>query len=72
MGLVYASVDQYAEAVRELKEAARLEPDSGHVHYQLSLLYGRMGEDEDGALEGQKAAALGFDPRDRSASRLKP
>ena len=42
------------EAIGELQEAARLDPQSGEAHYQLGLAMSRAGRKDEGTAELQK------------------
>src|SRR5262249_16926960 len=46
------------EAVPELQEATRLDPQSGEAHYQLGLALARAGRKDEGAAEVQKGREL--------------
>jgi tetratricopeptide (TPR) repeat protein len=46
------------EAVTELQEAARLDPQSGEAHYQLGLAMARAGRKDEGTAELQKGREL--------------
>jgi tetratricopeptide (TPR) repeat protein len=46
------------EAVRELQEASRLDPQSGETHYQLGLAMARAGSKDEGMAELQKGREL--------------
>jgi len=56
------------EAVAELQEAAKLDPQSGESHYQLGLALNRSGRKEEGAAEVQKGRELSAaDERNQNA-----
>jgi tetratricopeptide (TPR) repeat protein len=46
------------EAISELQEAARLDPQSGEAHYQLGLAMARAGRKDEGTAELQKGREL--------------
>ena len=46
------------EAVEELQEAARLDPQSGEAHYQLGLALARAGRKDEAAAEVKKGREL--------------
>jgi Flp pilus assembly protein TadD len=47
MGRILLKVQQYPEAQQALEKAVLLNPDSVKAHYQLGILLGRTGKQED-------------------------
>ena len=57
------------EAVTDLQEATRLDPNSGEAHYQLGLALARSGKQQEGAAEVQKGRELSAaDERNQNAN----
>lgn len=61
LGLVYAQERNWAEAVRELRVAARLAPSSEAIHYDLGLASEAVGDREQARVSFLRAAALSPD-----------
>ncbi len=58
LGLAYDRIGKYKEAIRELKEALRLNPDYIEVHNNLGVIYDRMGMIEEAVNELKEALKL--------------
>ncbi len=58
LGLAYDRIGKYEEAVRELKEALRLNPDYIEVHNNLGVTYDRMGMPDEAVNELKEALEL--------------
>ncbi|MCZ7382365.1 MAG: tetratricopeptide repeat protein [Candidatus Methanoperedens sp.] len=58
LGLAYDRIGKYEEAIRELKEALRLNPDYIEVHNNLGVTYDRMGMPEEAVNELKRALKL--------------
>ena len=57
------------EAIVELQEAVRLDPQSGESHYQLGLALARAGRKDEGTTEVQKGRELSAaDDRNQNAN----
>lgn len=68
LGMVYAQERNWAEAVRELRIAARLAPSSEAVHYDLGLASEAIGDREQARLSFLRAAALSPDDAEIAAA----
>jgi Flp pilus assembly protein TadD len=66
-GRLLSAKDDFPAAARELRLAIRLRPESGRAHYELAVVFGRLGNSA-GALEHFKAAAQSTDPQARAAA----
>jgi tetratricopeptide (TPR) repeat protein len=58
LGLAYDRIGKYEEAIKELNEALRLNPDYIEVHNNLGVTYDRMGMPEEAVKELKKALKL--------------
>ncbi len=61
LGLAYDRIGKYEEAIRELNEALRLNPDYIEVHNNLGVTYDRMGMPEEAVNEIKEALKLNPD-----------
>jgi tetratricopeptide (TPR) repeat protein len=61
LGLAYDRIGKYEEAIRELKEALRLNPYYIEVHNNLGVTYDRMGRHEEAVNELKEALKLNPD-----------
>jgi len=51
LGVLYESEKRYPDAIREMREAAKIEPEFAPAHFRLAILYGRTGDKAKAALE---------------------
>jgi Flp pilus assembly protein TadD len=58
LGQALAGLDRLPEAARELEQAARLAPDEPRVHFQLSRVYFRLGDERRAEQEAELSAKL--------------
>jgi tetratricopeptide (TPR) repeat protein len=58
LGLAYDRIGKYGEAIKELNEALRLNPDYIEVHNNLGVTYDRMGMPDEAVNELKKALNL--------------
>jgi Flp pilus assembly protein TadD len=58
LGILDSDAGRRDEALRELKEAARLRPQDATVHYRLARLYKAMGRNAEASVEFQKTSSL--------------
>jgi tetratricopeptide (TPR) repeat protein len=58
LGIVYAEADRNEEALRELKEAAGLDPNNVNAHWRLSRLYHSMGKTAEANAELAKSKRI--------------
>jgi len=58
LGIMYADADRKDDALREMKEAARLAPDDVTVHWRLGRLYKAMGKKAEAKAEFDKASSI--------------
>jgi tetratricopeptide (TPR) repeat protein len=58
LGILFADAGRKAEALREMKEAARLAPDDVTVHWRLARLYRTMGKKDEAKAEFEKASSI--------------
>jgi tetratricopeptide (TPR) repeat protein len=58
LGIVLAQAGRKQDAVREMKEAARLDPDDVNVHWRLGRLYRSMGKKDEAKAEFDKASSI--------------
>ena len=58
LGIVYADAGRNDEALKELKEAARLAPEDVKVHWRLGRLYRSMGKKDEAKAEFDKASSI--------------
>ncbi|MCZ7400350.1 MAG: tetratricopeptide repeat protein [Candidatus Methanoperedens sp.] len=61
LGLAYDRIGKYEEAIKELNEALRLNPDYIEVHNNLGVTYDRMGMPEEAVNELKEALKLNPD-----------
>jgi len=57
MGIALTDAEQTDDALRELKEAARLDPENADVHWRLGRIYRSRGETEAANAEFAKTSA---------------
>jgi tetratricopeptide (TPR) repeat protein len=53
LGVVYESEKRYPDAIREMKETAKIEPEFAPAHFRLATLYSRTGDKTRAALESE-------------------
>jgi tetratricopeptide (TPR) repeat protein len=58
LGIVDAEAGHNEDALREMKEAARLDPEDVNVHWRLGRLYRSMGKHDDAKAEFLKASQI--------------
>jgi tetratricopeptide (TPR) repeat protein len=58
LGILYADVGRYDDALREMMEAARLAPEDVNVHWRLGRLYRSMGRKDEAKAEFDKASSI--------------
>ncbi len=58
LGILYADSGRNTDAIRELKEAARLIPEDANPHWRLARIYQSMGDKTQANLEFQKTRNL--------------
>ena len=58
LGIVNADAGRHADAIRELKLAAKLNPDDVAPHWRMAQLYRTMGRREEATLEFEKSKTL--------------
>jgi tetratricopeptide (TPR) repeat protein len=58
LGILYAEAGRKDDALREMKEAARLAPDDVNVHWRLGRLYRSMGRKDEAKAELGKASSI--------------
>jgi tetratricopeptide (TPR) repeat protein len=71
LGILFADSGRNSEAIRELKEAARLIPDDANPHWRLARIYQSMGDKAQANLEFQKTKNLHKAENDTILSKLK-
>ena len=71
LGIIYADKGQHAEALRELKLAAKINPDDVAVHWRLAQLYRAMGRKADAEAEFEKTKTLTKAADESVSSKLK-
>ena len=71
LGRVYLKKKQYPEAQQALEKAVLLDPDSVKAHYQLGILFGRMGRNDDANKEFAIVHQLNADEEKRLGMRLR-
>ena len=58
LGILYADAGRRDDALREMKEAARLAPEDVNVHWRLGRLYRSMGRKDEAKAELDKASSI--------------
>ncbi|MGA2216742.1 MAG: tetratricopeptide repeat protein [Terracidiphilus sp.] len=58
LGILYADAGRNKDAIKEMKEAARLAPEDVDVHWRLGRLYRGMGEKDAAKAEFAKASSI--------------
>ena len=58
LGIVLGNQKRFAEALRQLKEAARLQPNESSPHYHLASLYRQLGRNAEAESEYKKVHAI--------------
>jgi len=58
LGIVYAETDDKENAVKQLSQAAAMEPDNVAAHFRLAKVYQSMGRKEEAKVEFAKASSL--------------
>ena len=58
LGILYAKAGRRDDALREMKEAARLAPEDVDVHWRLGRLYRSMGRNDEAKAEFGKASSI--------------
>ena len=58
LGIVLGDLKHYSQAVIQLKDALRLEPDASQPHYHLAVLYTQMGRTADSKAEYNKVRQI--------------
>jgi tetratricopeptide (TPR) repeat protein len=58
LGILYADAGRQDDALREMKEAARLAPEDVNVHWRLGRLYRSMGKKDEAKAEFVKASGI--------------
>jgi tetratricopeptide (TPR) repeat protein len=58
LGIVLDQNGRKQDALREMKEAARLDPDNVNVHWRLGRLYRSMGKIDEAKAEFSKASSI--------------
>ena len=58
LGILYSEDGRNEEALREMREAARLLPNDVNVHWRLGRLYRMLGKKEEAKAEFDKASNL--------------
>lgn len=53
LGVVYESEKRYPDAIREMEETAKIEPEFAPAHFRLAMLYSRTGDKAKAALESE-------------------
>lgn len=71
LGRVLLSEKQYPEAQQALEKAVVLTPDSVKAHYQLGILLGRTGKQDDAAKQFAIVQQLNAEEKDRLGMRLR-
>jgi tetratricopeptide (TPR) repeat protein len=71
LGRVLLNGKQYPEAQHALEKAAALNPDSVKAHYQLGILWSRIGRQDDANKEFQIVQQLNADEEKRLGMRLR-
>jgi tetratricopeptide (TPR) repeat protein len=71
LGILYADSGCNADAIRELREAARLIPEDANPHWRLARIYQSIGDKAQANLEFQKTKNLHKAENDTIMSKLK-
>jgi tetratricopeptide (TPR) repeat protein len=71
LGIIYSDAGRKADALRELKLAAKINPANVNVHWRLAQLYRGMGRKEEAAAEFEKTRTLTRASDESLSSRLK-
>jgi tetratricopeptide (TPR) repeat protein len=71
LGRVYLKKKRYPEGQQALEKAVLLDPDSVKAHYQLGILFGRMGRNDDANKEFAIVHQLNADEEKRRGMRLR-
>jgi tetratricopeptide (TPR) repeat protein len=71
LGILYADDGRNEDAIRELKEAARLMPEDANPHWRLARIYQAMGNKSQANLEFQKTRNLHKAENDTIMSKLR-
>ena len=58
LGIVYADTGRNDDALKELKEAERLNPEGVSVHWRLGRLYRTMGKKDEAKAEFERASSI--------------
>jgi tetratricopeptide (TPR) repeat protein len=58
LGILYVDASRQDDALRELKEAARLAPEDVNVHWRLGRLYRSIGRKDEAKAEFEKASQV--------------
>jgi Flp pilus assembly protein TadD len=58
LGILFADAGRHDDALREMKEAARLAPEDVNVHWRLGRLYRSMGKKDEAKAEFDKASSI--------------
>lgn len=58
LGIVLGDLKHYSQAVIQLKDALRLEPNASQAHYHLAVLYTQMGRTADAKAEYDKVRQI--------------
>jgi len=58
LGQALAGLEQLAEALKELRQAAEMAPEEARVHFQLSRLYYRLGDEKRAEEEAELSVKL--------------
>ena len=61
---MYANLDQYEQAIADYTEAICLDPQLAVAYYNRGMGHQQLANSDDAARDLQKAAGLGFTPRD--------
>jgi len=71
LGILYADAGGNEDAIRELREAARLMPEDANPHWRLAKIYQSMGNKTQANLEFQKTRNLHKAENDTIMNKLK-
>jgi len=70
LGILYANAGHRDDSLRELKVAAKLNPNDVNVHWRLARLYQAMGRKDEATAEFQKTRSLTKAANDSVSSKL--